>query len=123
MGTNNKKYGLEGLFGRPASITSPEEGGQDPASKDAGEQNQPRKVGRPRKSDGERITDRTTRVTFLADIETISKVRAIAAKEQLTIKDVIDTALKEIVRRYEDKHGEVVLKKRKTRSKTLMDVL
>ena len=118
---NNRKYGLEGLFGNPVDLAAHEEEGSSP--KLAGEQNLPRKVGRPRKSDGHRITDRTTRVTFLADVGTMSKVRAIAAKEQLTIKDVIDTALREIIRRYEEKHGEVEPNRRQGRSKTLMDVL
>lgn len=116
-----QKYGLDGLFSRPTGVKVEED--QQPANSAAKGKGEPRKVGRPRKPEGERETDKLTRVTFLANVDTIAKVRAIAAQEQLTIKDVIDTALVEIIRRYEKKHGAVCVTKEAKKSKTLMDVL
>lgn len=117
-----QKYGLDGLFSRPTGVNVEDE---KKAPKDVAETEnaKPRKVGRPRKPEGERETDKLTRVTFLANVDTMAKVRAIAAQEQLTIKDVIDTALLEIIRRYEKKHGPVETDNTTKRNKTLMDVL
>lgn len=115
-----KNFGIDGLFNRPTGVNI------DDAVKPSTPSNSKegvRKVGRPKKAEGERETDRIERVTFLGNIETMKKVRAIAAREQLTIKDVIDTALLEIIRRYETKHGKVTVDGESRQNKTLMDVL
>lgn len=115
-----KNFGIDGLFNRPTGVHTEDEAKPVVSStaKDGA-----RKVGRPKKAEGERETDRIERVTFLGNIETMKKVRAIAAREQLTIKDVIDTALLEIIRRYEAKHGKVTVDGETRQNKTLMDVL
>lgn len=121
-----KDYGIDGLFSRPTGVKVDEEPVQQntEAKPQASITKERRKVGRPKKAEGERETDKLTRVTFLANIDTMTKVRAIAAQEQLTIKDVIDTALSEIIRRYEDKHGVIQVKGQpKVAGKTLLDVL
>ena len=121
-----KDYGIDGLFSRPTGVKVDEEPVQQNTEPkpQASVTEERRKVGRPKKAEGERETDKLTRVTFLANIDTMTKVRAIAAQEQLTIKDVIDTALSEIIRRYEDKHGVIQVKGQpKVAGKTLLDVL
>lgn len=121
-----KNYGIDGLFSRPTGVNVEEEPVKENTDKEtkALASEERRKVGRPKKPEGERETDRLTRVTFLANIDTITKVRAIASQEQLTIKDVIDTAMNEIIRRYEEKHGAIRIKgKTKVPGKTLLDVL
>lgn len=48
------------------------------------------------------------RTTFIISPSLMRKVKAIAVREHLTMTDIIDFAIKEIVERYEKLHGEVV---------------
>ena len=119
-----KNYGIEGLFNRPTGIDVTEE--QEPETKEPEKEPEvtsPRSKGRPKKAVGERVIDKNEFVTFQADKETMAKIRAIAGKENLTIKNILDTALSEIVRRYEEKHGPVATNNRQKSEKTLLDLL
>jgi len=119
-----KKYGIEGLFNRPTGVNvsdDPEPGTRVLVKEEASAF--PKKAGRPKMAEGERVGDKSEYVTFQAEKETIAKVRSIADKEHLTIKNIIDTALNEIIRRYEEKHGPVKVCKQKNNDKTLLDVL
>ena len=119
-----KKYGLDGLFNRPTGVRL-EEGEnlqEETAAENKAEETATRKAGRPRKVQGERVIDKCERFNILCNTELLSKVRAIASQENLPIKDVIETALSEIIRRYEKKHGPIETTPRE-QNKTLMDVL
>lgn len=119
-----KNYGLDGLFNRPTGVRL-EEGEtvqEETAAETKAEETATRKAGRPRKVQGERVIDKCERFNILCNTELLSKVRAIASQENLPIKDVIETALSEIIRRYEKKHGPIETTPRE-QNKTLMDVL
>ena len=74
-----------------------------------------KKVGRP-KDQTKRKPDKTsqegtkndeTRATFIVKEELLDKVKALAYRDRVLIKDVVNTALQETVAKYEKKNGEI----------------
>lgn len=79
-----------------------------------GEQPEKPKRGRPvtqtkeiTKSSQEGTKENETRATFILNEELLEKVKAIAYWDRVLIKDVVNTALQEIVVKYEKKNGDI----------------
>lgn len=66
--------------------------------------------GRPRKNtdaSGKR-TDGYSRTSLILNDEKVAKIKEIAFKETLTMKEIFEYALDKVITEYEAKHGEVV---------------
>ncbi len=81
-----------------------------------GDQPDKPKVGRPvtqfkeiTKTSQEGTKENETRATFIVNEELLEKAKAIAYWDRLLIKDVINTALLELIAKYEKKNGEIKL--------------
>jgi hypothetical protein len=79
-----------------------------------GEQPDSPKRGRPvtqtkeiTKSSQEGTKDNETRATFIVNEDLLEKLKAIAYWDRVLIKDVVNTALQEIVAKYEKKNGDI----------------
>lgn len=79
-----------------------------------GEQPEKPKRGRPvtqtkeiTKSSQEGTKDNETRATFIVNEDLLEKLKAIAYWDRVLIKDVVNTALQEIVAKYEKKNGDI----------------
>jgi hypothetical protein len=79
-----------------------------------GDQPEKPKVGRPvtqfkeiTKTSQEGTKENETRATFIVNEELLEKAKAIAYWDRLLIKDVINTALLELIAKYEKKNGEI----------------
>ena len=79
-----------------------------------GDQPEKPKRGRPKtstreitKSSQEGTKENETRATFIINEELLDKLKAIAYWDRLLIKDVVNTALQEIVAKYEKKSGTI----------------
>ena len=79
-----------------------------------GEQPEKPKRGRPvtqtkeiTKSSQEGTKEKETRATFIVNEDLLEKLKAIAYWDRVLIKDVVNTALQEIVAKYEKKNGEI----------------
>lgn len=79
-----------------------------------GEQPDSPKRGRPvtqtkeiTKSSQEGTKDKETRATFIVNEDLLEKLKAIAYWDRVLIKDVVNTALQDIVAKYEKKNGDV----------------
>mgnify|MGYP001158040521 FL=1 len=59
------------------------------------------------KSSQEGTKDNETRATFIVNEDLLEKLKAIAYWDRVLIKDVVNTALQEIVVKYEKKNGEI----------------
>lgn len=59
------------------------------------------------KSSQEGTKDNETRATFIVNEDLLDKLKAIAYWDRVLIKDVVNTALQEIVAKYEKKNGEI----------------
>ena len=59
------------------------------------------------KSSQEGTKENETRATFILNEELLEKVKAIAYWDRVLIKDVVNTALQEIVTKYEEKNGDI----------------
>lgn len=59
------------------------------------------------KSSQEGTKDNETRATFIVNEELLDKLKAIAYWDRVLIKDVVNTALQEIVAKYEKKNGDI----------------
>ena len=59
------------------------------------------------KSSQEGTKEKETRATFIVNEELLDKLKAIAYWDRVLIKDVVNTALQEIVAKYEKKNGEI----------------
>ncbi len=59
------------------------------------------------KSSQEGTKEKETRATFIINEELLDKLKAIAYWDRVLIKDVVNTALQEIVAKYEKKNGEI----------------
>lgn len=59
------------------------------------------------KSSQEGTKENETRATFIINEELLEKLKAIAYWDRVLIKDVVNTALQEIVAKYEKKNGEI----------------
>ena len=59
------------------------------------------------KSSQEGTKENETRATFILNEELLEKVKAIAYWDRVLIKDVVNTALQEIVVKYEKKNGDI----------------
>lgn len=69
--------------------------------------------GRPRKNDIEgRRMDGYDRTSVIINKEKWAKVKEIALRETLTIKEIMDATLDIVIQKYEDKHGTVVPQQR-----------
>ena len=81
-----------------------------------GDQPEKPKKGRPvtqtkeiTKSSQEGTKENETRATFIVNEELLEKLKAVAYWERRMIKEVIDSALEEVVAKYEEKNGPVKL--------------
>ena len=64
--------------------------------------------GRPRKNDQlGRRTDGYNRTSLIINVEKWAKIKEIALRETITLKEIIELALDMVIERYERKHGEV----------------
>ena len=79
-----------------------------------GEQPDSPKRGRPvtqtkeiTKSSQEGTKEKETRATFIVNEDLLEKLKAIAYWDRALIKDVVNTALQEIVAKYEKKNGDI----------------
>lgn len=79
-----------------------------------GEQPDSPKRGRPvtqtkeiTKSSQEGTKEKETRATFIVNEDLLEKLKAIAYWDRVLIKDVVNTALQEIVVKYEKKNGDI----------------
>jgi len=59
------------------------------------------------KSSQEGTKENETRATFIINEELLDKLKAIAYWDRVLIKDVVNTALQEIVVKYEKKNGDI----------------
>ena len=59
------------------------------------------------KSSQEGTKEKETRATFIVNEDLLEKLKAIAYWDRVLIKDVVNTALQEIVAKYEKKNGEI----------------
>lgn len=59
------------------------------------------------KSSQEGTKEKETRATFIVNEELLDKLKAIAYWDRVLIKDVVNTALQEIVTKYEEKNGDI----------------
>lgn len=79
-----------------------------------GDQPEKPKRGRPKtstrvvtKSSQEGTKEKETRATFIVNDELLDKLKAIAYWDRVLIKDVVNTALQDIVDKYEEKTGVI----------------
>lgn len=63
--------------------------------------------GRPKK---ETVDDTFFRTTIIAHRVNYEKIKVIAMKEGMSFKDVLNEAISAAVEKYEEKHGEVILR-------------
>lgn len=59
------------------------------------------------KSSQEGTKENETRATFIINEELLEKLKAIAYWDRVLIKDVINTALQDVVAKYEKKNGDI----------------
>ena len=59
------------------------------------------------KSSQEGTKEKETRATFIVNEELLDKLKAIAYWDRKLIKEVVDTALQDIVDKYEEKNGVI----------------
>lgn len=59
------------------------------------------------KSSQEGTKEKETRATFIVNEDLLEKLKAIAYWDRALIKDVVNTALQEIVAKYEKKNGDI----------------
>jgi hypothetical protein len=59
------------------------------------------------KSSQEGTKENETRATFIVNEDLLEKLKAIAYWDRVLIKDVVNTALQEIVTKYEEKNGDI----------------
>lgn len=65
--------------------------------------------GRPRKTADAlgRRTDGYSRTSYIIKKSTMAKIREIAFRETLTMKDIVNAALENVIEKYEEQHGEI----------------
>lgn len=65
--------------------------------------------GRPRKNHDERgkRTDGYSRTSLIVNVEKSAKIKEIAFRETLTMKEVFELAMDMVIEKYEEAHGEV----------------
>lgn len=106
MSNNNFKPAIDSLLGERRELINT----LSPESRDIVSSSPfPKKKGpgRPRK---EIIDETFFRTTIIAHRVTYEKIKVIAMKEGMSFKDVLNEALSAAVEKYEEKHGEVILK-------------
>lgn len=126
MNKEQMKGGFNALFGEaaPQEEQTPQEEPQEPQPYDpvaalqetlsseelkaATQHYRQRKKGRP-KGTGTR-PENYERVTTIADRELMAKMRLIAIRENLQIKEVLEAMMIEAIATYEAKHGELKVK-------------
>ena len=59
------------------------------------------------KSSQEGTKEKETRATFIVNEDLLDKLKAIAYWDRSLIKDVINTALEDAIKKYEKKNGEI----------------
>ena len=59
------------------------------------------------KSSQEGTKENETRATFIINEELLDKLKAIAYWDRVLIKDVVNTALQDVVAKYEKKNGDI----------------
>lgn len=74
-----------------------------------------RKRGRPRKNHNERgeLTNGYTRTSLILNIAKRDKIKEIAFRETLTMKEIFEVAMDKVIEAYEEKHGEIIPKPEK----------
>ena len=106
MAKKNFEKGLEKLFSNVQSSEPTEEKEATPVKDDsaAEEQNNTRR-GRPA------LHNKVIRFCTMADDDKVTKIRTIAAREGIAIKDLMNLAFDKIINEYERKYGTVRLPK------------
>lgn len=102
--------GLEKLFSdspRNITITEPEVvENKETEIEESEKPNQPKR-GRPA------LNEKIIRFCTMADEEKVAKIRTIAAREGLPIKDLMNLAFSKLIKEYEEKYGIVRIPKNK----------
>lgn len=85
---------------------------EDEELKEALRRKRNEKRGRPRKNAAPRYGegDAYTRSCWVVKRDLLAKIKQIALRETLTLKEIMDYIMSEAVKRYEKKHGEIILK-------------
>ena len=106
MAKKNFEKGLEKLFSNVQSSEPIEEKEEAPVKDDSAtdEQNNIRR-GRPA------LHNKVIRFCTMADDDKVTKIRTIAAREGIAIKDLMNLAFDKIINEYEKKYGVVRLPK------------
>lgn len=106
MAKKNFEKGLEKLFSNVQSSEPIEEKEEAPVKGDSAtdEQNNTRR-GRPA------LHNKVIRFCTMADDDKVTKIRTIAAREGIAIKDLMNLAFDKIINEYEKKYGVVRLPK------------
>ena len=106
MAKKNFEKGLEKLFSNVQSSEPTEEKEEAPVKDEsaADEQNNSRR-GRPA------LHNKVIRFCTMADDDKVTKIRTIAAREGIAIKDLMNLAFDKIINEYEKKYGVVRLPK------------
>ena len=80
--------------------------------------------GRPgRKPSGKTGKADSVHMTSLVDVELLGKVRYIANKESLTIREILEASLRHTVGKYEEKNGTIPVRRPKNRKGDVDDIL
>lgn len=75
--------------------------------------------GRPRKNDQQgRRTDGYERTSLIINKEKWAIIKEIALRETLTMKEIVELALDDVIERYEKKHGTVIPQEREKKDIT-----
>jgi hypothetical protein len=106
LNTDSMSRLLGGLTGSKSDeeTESPKDKQESPrqeATTDAAKEKKPSKAGA------------EERFCTIVDVEQIEKIRMIAAKEDVTIKDLVSLAFDVIIKKYESLHGKIKVNKHK----------
>ena len=105
MAKKNFEKGLEKLFSNVQSSEPTEEKKQAPVKDDSAADENRTKRGRPA------LYNKVIRFCTMADDDKVTKIRTIAAREGIAIKDLMNLAFDKIINEYERKYGTVRLPK------------
>ena len=105
MAKKNFEKGLEKLFSNVQSSEPTEEKEQAPVKDDSAADENHAKRGRPA------LHNKVIRFCTMADDDKVTKIRTIAAREGIAIKDFMNLAFDKIINEYERKYGTVRLPK------------
>lgn len=98
-----KKAAMDELFGgltTPSSPSSPQEGEQRSATVS---------------SKQKKYKEENERVCTIMEVEIMNKLRYIAGKEGIALRDLFGTGAKLLIKEYEKEHGEIRVRKSKSK--------